>query len=44
MHEEFVGARVTPPQAVHPDLVFLSEAFTRPALMATLAADRLREA
>jgi starch synthase (maltosyl-transferring) len=24
-------------QAVHPDLVFLSEAFTRPALMATLA-------
>ena len=24
-------------QAVHPDLVFLSEAFTRPAMMATLA-------
>ncbi len=34
---EFWSWLIREAQAVHPDLVFLSEAFTRPALMATLA-------
>jgi starch synthase (maltosyl-transferring) len=34
---EFWAWLIREAQAVHPDLVFLSEAFTRPALMATLA-------
>jgi starch synthase (maltosyl-transferring) len=34
---EFWAWLIREAQAVHPDLVFLSEAFTRPAMMATLA-------
>jgi starch synthase (maltosyl-transferring) len=34
---EFWAWLISEAQAVHPDLVFLSEAFTRPAMMSTLA-------